>query len=64
MRVQCNGPTNLPKGAEETPCSYTWDFQAKKPSNLLKRSYWVRCPKCKAHVYRRVKRKLLVPKDD
>jgi len=40
-------------------CGYAWDFQSRKPSEKLKRGYWVRCPSCKQKVFYRAKRKRL-----
>jgi len=49
-RVQCNG--------RDTSCGYTWLFTPRVASHLLKRSYWVRCPRCRTRVFKRRKRQL------
>ena len=52
VTVECNGAVAKVEG-----CGYAWDFQSRKPSEKLKRGYWVRCPSCRRKVFRRVKRK-------
>lgn len=50
VRVQC--------ADSDEGCGYSWIFTQRVASHLLKRSYWVRCPKCKARVFKRRKRQL------
>jgi len=52
--VQCVWDPVTKKG-----CGRSWNFGPKKPSTLLKRSYWVRCPDCGNKVFRRIKRSLM-----
>jgi len=50
VRIQCVDP--------DTGCGYSWVFTARVASHLLKRSYWVRCPRCRSRVFKRRKRQL------
>ena len=52
-RVKCND--------QDTGCGYSWLFVSRVTSHLLKRSYWVRCPRCRARVFKRRKRQLIEP---
>ena len=53
MLVHCNGHND----PEAEGCGNTWDFQSRVDSTRLKRSYWVKCPACRAKVFYRRKRK-------
>ena len=46
MRVTCSN----------VDCSYTWNFKPRVSSHRLKKSYIVKCPKCRQPVFLRVKR--------
>lgn len=48
-RVQCS------------QCRYSWIFTSRVHSHKLKKSYWVRCPKCRSKLFQRKKNKVWEP---